>query len=248
MERKLSVGETLSEAFSIYRDQAGVLLPVAFWLFLGVAVLEGLTEESLGLFLLAIVVALIVATLYQGMVVGLVKDVQDGRRDNSVGDLMRSVAPVVLPLLGAGIVIGLGAGLGFLLLVVPGLYLVTIWAVTAPVIVVERRGVSEALGRSRQLVRGNGWPVLGVLVVTFLITVVVALVLALLAEAIAEGKILAIVFSALGTTVTAPISALVASVLYFRLLSLHGEQPSVEGLAATEPPPPPPPPSPPPAS
>jgi hypothetical protein len=248
MDRKLSVGETLREAFSIYRDQAGVLLPVAFWLFLGVAVIEGLTEESVGWFLLAIVVALVVATLYQGMVVGLVQDVQDGRRESSVGELMRSVAPVVLPLLGAGLVIGLGAGAGFLLLVVPGLYLVTIWAVAAPVIVVERRSVFDALGRSRQLVRGNGWPVLGVLVVTLLITAVVALALALLAEAIAEGEIVAIVFSALGTTVTAPISALVASVLYFRLLSLHRDQPVTEGSATEPPPPPTAPPPPPPAS
>lgn len=226
MERKLSVGETLGEAFSIYRDQAGVLLPVAFWLFLGVAVLSSVTAESVAGSLLAVVVALVVATLYQGMVVGLVRDVQDGRRDNSVGDLLRSVAPVLLPLFGAGIVIGLGAGFGFLLLVVPGLYLVTIWAVAAPVIVVERRGVFDALGRSRQLVRGNGWPVLGVLVVTLLITAVVGISLALLAEEIAEGEIVATVFAALGNTVTAPISALVASVLYFRLLEIQRQKPA----------------------
>ncbi|HVD40708.1 MAG TPA: hypothetical protein VNC16_06880 [Solirubrobacterales bacterium] len=221
MKTKLSVGDTLGEVFSIYRDQAGVLLPVAFWLFLGVAILEALTEEVVVGFLLAIVLSLVVATLYQGMVVGLVQDVQDGRRDSSVSDLMRSVAPVVLPLLGAGLIIGVGAGIGFLLLVVPGLYLITIWAVTAPVIVVERRGVFDALGRSRQLVRGSGWPVLGVLVLTFLITAVVGAALALLANAIADSEILAIVLSVLGTTVTAPIAALVASVLYFRLLEIR---------------------------
>jgi len=207
-----------------------VLLPVAFWLFLGVAILEGVTEESFGWFLLAAVVSLAVATLYQGMVVGLVKDVQDGRRDSSVGELMRSVAPVVLPLIGAGLLIGLGAGAGFLLLVVPGLYLITIWAVAAPVIVIERRGVFDALGRSRQLVKGNGWPVLGVLVVAFLIAIVVTFVMLALAEAIADGEILAIVLSALGTTVTAPISALVASVLYFRLLRFDSEPAPGSGL------------------
>lgn len=230
MEKKISVGDTLGEAFSIYRDQAGVLLPVAFWLFLGVAILEGVTEESVGFFLLAIVVSLAVATLYQGMVVGLVKDIQDGRRDSSVGELMRSVAPVVLPLIGAGLLIGLGAGAGFLLLVVPGLYLITIWAVVAPVIVIERRGVFDSLGRSRALVKGNGWPVLGVLVVAFLIAIVATLVMLALAEAIADGEILAIVLSALGTTVTAPISALVASVLYFRLLRFDGEPAPGSGL------------------
>jgi hypothetical protein len=230
MEKKISVGDTLREAFSIYRDQAGVLLPVAFWLFLGVAILEGVTEESFGWFLLAVVVSLAVATLYQGMVVGLVKDVQDGRRDSSVGELMRSVAPVVLPLLGAGLLIGLGAGAGFLLLVAPGLFLITIWAVAAPVIVIERRGVFDALGRSRQLVKGNGWPVLGVLVVAFLIAIVVTFVMLAIAEAIADGEILAIVLSALGTTVTAPISALVASVLYFRLLRFDSEPALGSGL------------------
>jgi len=226
MERKLSVGETLGEAFSIYRDQAGVLLPVAFWLFLAVAVLEGLTEDDAGWLLAAIVIGLVIATLYQGMVVGLVQDVQDGRRDSSVGELMRSVLPVLLPLVGAGIILGLGIGIGFLLLVVPGLYLLTIWAVTAPAIVVERRGVFDALGRSRQLVRGNGWVVLGTILIAFLIGIVVAISLAWIAEEIADGEILKIVFSALASTVTAPIEALVASVLYFRLLDLQGEQPA----------------------
>lgn len=227
MEKKLRVGETLKETFAIYRDQAGVLLPVAFWLFLGVAIADALTKDMVGGFLLATVLSLAVATLYQGMVVGLVEDVQDGRRDSSVGDLMRSVAPVVLRLLGAGLLVGIGAGIGFVLLVAPGLYLITIWAVTAPVIVVERRSVFDALGRSRQLVRGNGWPVLGVLVLAFLIAAVVGAALALLAHAIADSEILAIVLSALGTMVTAPIGALIASVLYFRLIEI-GRKAAVE--------------------
>jgi hypothetical protein len=226
MNTNLSVGDTLRQAFSIYRDQAGVLLPVAFWLFLGVAIVEGLTEGSFGWFLLAIVLALTVSTLYQGMVVGLVQDVRDGRRDSSIGDLLRSVAPVVLPLLGAGLIVGICAGIGFLLLLVPGLYLITIWAVVAPVIVIERCGIADALGRSRQLVRGNGWPVLGVLALAFLITAVVGAILALLGEAIADSEILAVVLSALGTAVTAPIAALVASVLYFRLLEIKGQEPA----------------------
>jgi hypothetical protein len=69
MERRLSVGDTLSEVFRIYREQAGVLLPVAFWLFLIVAIVNGVTEGQLSLFWLGIVVSLAVGTLYQGMVV-----------------------------------------------------------------------------------------------------------------------------------------------------------------------------------
>lgn len=213
MEPKLSVGDTLGRTFSIYRDQAGVLLPVAFWLFLAVSVIEALGAGNLGLGLIALVVSLAASTLYQGTVVGLVSDVQDGRRDNSVGELMRSVAPVVLPLIGAGILSGLGIVFGLVLLVVPGLYLLTIWAVIAPVIVVERRGVFDAFGRSRQLVRGSGWPVFWTVVVSFLITFVAALVFAAIAVALSEGILVEIVLLTLGATFTAPIPALVASVI-----------------------------------
>lgn len=228
MEPKLSVGDTLSRTFSIYRDQAGVLLPVAFWLFLLVAIAELLAgDNELSLFMVSLVLGLAVTFLYQGMVVALVKDVQDGRRDHSIGELMRLVLPVLFPLIGAGVLVGISVGIGILLLIAPGLFLLTIWAVTAPVIVIERRGVFDALGRSRQLVRGNGWPVLGVILVALLIGVVVAILLAVAADAITDGEIVGAVFSTLAATVTAPIEGLVASVLYFRLLELQPAPASV---------------------
>ena len=234
MQRKIRVGEILSEAFAIYRGQAGVLLPVAFWLFLGVAVLEALLEDSIALLLVALL-TLVVTFLYQGMVVGLVRDVQDGRRDASVRELMSSVVPVLMPLIGAGLLTAIGIVFGFVLLIAPGLYLLTIWAVTAPVVVIERRGVFDALGRSRQLVRGNGWPVLGAFLVAIAIGLAVSLGLAAVAESLAEGEILEIVFYALASTVTAPIEALVASVLYFRLLEINDEPLAVEGSVPQEP-------------
>ena len=236
MERKVEVGETLGKAFAVYREQAGVLLPVAFWLFLALAVVEALTAGNLSLFWVSIVVGLAISTLYQGMVVGLVEDVQDGRRDSSVGELMRSVIPVLGALIGAGILAGLGVAGGLILLVVPGLYLLTIWAVIAPVIVVERRPVFDAFGRSRQLVRGNGWPVFGTVLIAFLITLAASALFLTIAVSLAEGILVEIVFSALASTVTAPIPALVAAILYFRLLAIEGEQPSLEGLMAPDPP------------
>jgi hypothetical protein len=223
MERRLDVGETLSEVFGIYRDQAGVLLPVAFWLFLVVAIVNGLTEGNLSVFWLSIVVSLAVGTLYQGMVVRLVQDIQDGRRDSSIGELMRSVLPVLGALVGAGVLAGLGIAAGFFLLIVPGLILLTMWAVIAPAIVVERRAVFDAFGRSRQLVKGQGWPVFGTVVVAYLIAFVAEIVFILIANSIAEGAIVRIVFSALASTLAAPIGALVAAVLYFRLVAIKGE-------------------------
>lgn len=222
MNKKIDVGGTLSEVFSIYGANAGVLLPVAFWLFLVVAILNGIAGSSLILILLASVVGIAAGTLYQGTVVNLVRDVQDGQRDFSASELLSSATPFIAPLIGAGILAGIAIGIGLFLLIVPGLFLLTIWAVIAPVIVVEKSPVMAAFGRSRALVKGNGWPVFGAIVVAFVIVIVGGLVFGAIAAGIADGPLLRIVFSALASTITAPISALVAAVLYYRLRAVEG--------------------------
>jgi hypothetical protein len=239
MNRKLDVGATLSQAFSIYGSQAGVLLPVAFGLFLIVAVVNAILAHSLILLPLTLAVSVIAGTLYQGMVVGLVSDVQDGRRDSSVEDLVRSTGPVILPLIGAGILAGLGIGVGFLLFVVPGLILLTIWSVIAPVIVVEHSGAIDAFGRSRQLVRGNGWQVFGAIVIVIIIVAVVQGILGAIGSGISGGLGVLIVFNVISSTLTAPIVALVAAVIYFRLREIEqGAQPPATTPPAAPPPPP----------
>jgi hypothetical protein len=222
MNRKLEVGDTLGQVFSTYAAEAGVLLPVAFWLFLIVAIVNGVIGKNLALFPIELAVSTIAATLYQGMVVSLVRDVQDGRRDSSIGELIRSAMPVLLPLIGAGLLSGLAIGVGTVLFIVPGLILLTIWAVIAPVIVVERSGVFASFGRSRQLVRGKGWPVFGVIVVAFAIAIVGGLIFNAIAAGISDGVLIRIVFTAIASTITAPITALAAAVLYFRLRAIGG--------------------------
>ncbi len=218
MNRKLDVGGTLSQIFSTYGAQAGVLLPVAFGLFLVVAVVNGILAHSLVLLPLALGVSIIAGTLYQGMVVGLVRDVQDGKRDSSVGELIEATWPVVLPLIGAGILAGIAIGIGFLFLFIPGLILLTIWSVIAPVIVVERSGVIDAFGRSRALVKGNGWQVFGVIFVVFLITGIASLVLGAIGTGISDSFGMQVLVNVIASTVTAPIAALAASTIYFSLL------------------------------
>ena len=225
MNRKLDVGGVLSQTFSTYGAQAGVLLPLAFTLFLLVAVIDDLVAGSLLLFPLGLAVSVVAGTLYQGMVVNLVSDVQDGRRDSSIEELVKATMPVVLPLIGAGLLAGLGIGIGFLLLVVPGLILMTLWAVIAPVIVVERSGVIAAFGRSRELVRGNAWQVFWAILTVVVITVVVGAVFAAIAIAISDTVLMRILFNVIASTVTAPIAALVAAVIYFRLREIKGSTP-----------------------
>ena len=220
---RLSVGDSLNEVFALYQQNFGVLIPAAFWLFLPVSILGGIVgNKDVGLLALVAIVTFAVAMLYQGMVVSLVRDVQDDTAHHSVGELLGSVGPVLPTLLVTAVLYGIGVGVGFVLFIVPGCILLTIWAVIAPVIVIERAGVSAAFTRSQGLVRDYGRPVFGTVISATLIAAVATLILTGIAEAIAGGPILRIVFGTLATTLTAPIGGLVAAVLYYRLVGIKG--------------------------
>jgi uncharacterized membrane protein len=170
------------------------------------------------------------------MVVSLVRDVQDGSRDSSVGQLIEETWPVVLPLIGAGILAGIGIAIGLIIFIVPGLILLTIWSVIAPVIVVERSGAIDAFGRSRALVKGNGWQVFGVIVVVFLIATIASFVLRAIGASISDSVAMLALFSLIASTLTAPITALAASVIYFNLIALQAPAETVPAADAPLPP------------
>jgi hypothetical protein len=210
----ISPGAIVSRIWEIYRDQFSVLVSTAVVLF-SIQFVLTLVLSTAAAFALAIVFWAL-SILYQGMVVELVKDIQDGRRDHSIRDLIRSVEPVFWPLAAVSVLFGIGVGIGFVFLIVPGLILLVIWSVVAPVTVLERPGVFAAFGRSRQLVHGNGWNVFAVIVVVFLSVLVVSVGVGLLAGSLGSvGR--AFVQWALDSAL-APITALSASVLYFALL------------------------------
>jgi hypothetical protein len=215
MTRNIDIGAVVSKVFETYRQYAGVLLPVAAVLFLVEALFGLLGRDSVGIALVASIIGIVLTTLYTGMVVELVDDVRDGRLDQSVGDLFRSVTPVLGTLILVSLLAGLGIGIGFVLIVVPGLILLTIWAVVAPVTVLERPGVIAAFGRSRELVRGNGWQVFGVMVLFFVVNIVIAFILAAIGSGL--GDVGQAVLEWIGRIVTAPLSALAAAILYFEL-------------------------------
>jgi hypothetical protein len=212
---KIDVGDVISKVFRIYVDYAGVLLPVAAVLFLIDAVFRWLGLDSVGLAFVGSVVGVILNTLYTGMVVELVNDVRDGRLDQTVGGLFGAVTPVLFALLAVSILAGIGIAIGLVLLIVPGLILATFWAVVAPVTVLERPGVFPAFGRSWELVRGNGWPVFGVIIMFILIFIAIGIVLGVIGALLGDAG--EVILGYVGTVITAPLVALAASVLYFEL-------------------------------
>jgi hypothetical protein len=225
MNEKLDVGQVLSRTFAMYRDQFALLIGAALILFVPVGLINGLfySEGGFLLSLLAGALSIVATFWYQGMVVEAARDILDGRRDQTIGGLFSSASPVLAPLIGAGILAGIGIAIGFVLLIIPGLFLLTIWSVLVPVIVLERTGVFDSFGRSRELVKGNGWQVFGVLVVLFLIILVIRLVLSVIIGAILDSFAGFALADIIVNLFTVPLSALAASNIYFELKRLRGE-------------------------
>jgi hypothetical protein len=216
MPARIDVGGVIRRVLSIYVDQAPVLMPAAAVVFVFTGILSTvLVNSSSGLLLLSLLIGFVATMLFTGMVVELVADVQGGRRDAKPGQLLRAVTPVLGQLVLVGVVAGVAIGIGFVLVVIPGLILLTMWSVAAPVIVLERPPGLGALGRSSQLVRGNAWRVFGVILVFDVLVAIVASGIDLGADAAGTG--VGIVVSVVIGVLRAPLAALAAAVVYFEL-------------------------------
>lgn len=118
--------------------------------------------------------ALIVETLLSfvaqaALVYGTLRQLQ-GRRAR-FADIVATGLRKVLPVALVSLAVGLLALLGFALLVIPGLFVMTIYAVAVPAAVAESLGVRASLNRSDALTKGYRWPVFGALLVTMVLQV-----------------------------------------------------------------------------
>jgi hypothetical protein len=156
----------------------------------------------------------------QGALAKAVEDVRHGR-ELSVADTLRQAGGRLGVLAVAGVLAVLGILAGLALLIVPGLVLLTWWVVLSPVIMLERSGVAHGFGRSRALVRGNAWPVFGVVVLTVLVLLAFSLALGIALTPLG-GVARGFLQAAIGQTLAAPFAAVAWTLTYFRLRDLEG--------------------------
>ena len=226
----MTVGGVLGEAWKLYTRFFTRFFVVAAIVYLVVNLLNAILGSLIGssasvaalVALITFVVSLVGTFWLQGALVYAVDDVRDGRVDSSIGEVFERVRPHLGTLILAGIVAGFGIAIGLVLLIVPGLVLLTWWCLIVPVIVLEGKQAGEAFTRSRELVRGHGWTVFGIVVITAL------------ASGIALGVIQSI-FSFLGaflrywiggaiaSAIVGPFLAVALTVTYFELRQSSGE-------------------------
>ncbi len=164
------------------------------------------------------------------------------------------------------ILFALGLLVGFLLLIIPGIYLSIAWALAIPVLLSEDAKGSKALGRSYRLVRGHWWKTFGTLIVMYIMVslvqqglLVVVSELVVGSDAGTLGAILVTVVNTALYLITLPFTTAVLTLIYFDLrvrkegvdIAMAAEGIGGEGQRLAPPPPddtppPPPPPSAPP--
>lgn len=228
----------IKEAWDLYKAHWKHLLAISFVIYIALALITAVLTAVLswlGL-IVATLISVIGAFLLQGALVKAVQDIRDGRADMTLGQTVEGARPHLASIAGASILAGLGIGLGLVLLIVPGLYLMTIWAVIIPVVVIENKPTMESFGRSRQLVAGYGWNVFGLIVLMALLMIGFGLVLSLILASLPTW-LQDFVSNVVSGALTAPFWALAITLLYFRLTETKETAPGLQPPPTGAPPP-----------
>ena len=222
-------GEVLQEAWALYKVQWRHLVPLALVVYLALSLITLALTALLGWVGIAVGALVSLAGIFwlQGALVEAVADVRDGRADLSIGETLKRVQPRVWAIAAAGVLAAIGIAVGLVLLIVPGLVLLTWWSLVLPVIVLERAQVLKAFGRSRELVRGNGWSVFGLIVLTIVLVIAASIVIAIVLFWL-PNEVQSYITDVVANTLTAPFVALAWTLMYYRLREprLAGEPPA----------------------
>ena len=235
----MAIGEVLSEAWNLYKRFLWQFFLTALVVFAVLDLLSALAAaaagDSVGAGILWALIAFTIGIVgyfwVQGALVELVRDVRDGRADRSIGETYATVQPRLPALIAAGILAAIGIGIGLILFIVPGLFLLTIWSMLVPVIVIEGRAAGESFSRSREIVRGHGWPVFGLILITF-ITIGIASALIRLVFSPLPSFLDNWLGSLVAHSLTVPFAAAALTTAYFKLAAPAAETVSPEAEAS----------------
>jgi hypothetical protein len=215
----LTLGAVYGEAWGLYRLLMRQSILTAFLVFAvvdGIGQLSGLPESTAArvvLGLLSFVLTFSGPVVVQGALVHIVRNIHEGRPPERIPALVREAGRRFWSLLGASILYGLGVIVGLVLLVVPGVIVAARWCLLAPLIMLEGQFVGAARERSSDLVRGRTATVALIVVVTFVVTNAIFWPVGF----VGLDPRIRFPLGLAWASVTAPFSAHVLTVLYYRI-------------------------------
>src|SRR5579871_3822002 len=164
--RPLTLGELLDRAFQLYRSRFAIFAGIAAVAYLPVFVIQAFTlwspkviSPTMGIaaavgFIVLIVLRLLGVAAANSATI-IVVSAAYLERPITVGEAYRRVSGMLVRVFFIMIATGIGIGIGFVLLIVPGVVLFLMWALAIPVAVLEDAGLGESVSRSRELTAGH---------------------------------------------------------------------------------------------
>lgn len=231
--RPRDIGGLFGDAFTAYVRNFGAFLAIGTAVVVPVELIVsgiGLGELSGGYdptntgATTAVLIAqsyLLIGPLMTAMVIHALLAVADGRRPNvrlAITSGLEAFRPIFLAVLIAAV----GVAAGFLLLILPGIWLLVRWYFVPQAVVVDGRRSVTALERSAELVRGSWWRVFGLVIFATLATDIPGTLIQLPFNAwasSADSSAIALVGAIVASAIAAPFEALMLTLLYFDLLA-----------------------------
>jgi hypothetical protein len=118
------------------------------------------------------------------------------------------------PIIWISILVGLATLGGFILLIIPGIFIWVKLSVSVQSLVVENKRGTEAMSRSWNLTKGYGWQVFGILIVTYILA---GIVTGIIAAIFGNNWFLNAIGTSIGQIIVLPFTALVLIVMYLDL-------------------------------
>lgn len=215
---RLSIAEVLGEAWSLYTRYAGKLILLCAGVFALVSLVPaaiGPTRDP-GLVAVVVILDIVAIALLQGALAVAVGELRAGRTGLSLARVLSRAAEHFWPLVIAVLLLAVAVVGGLILLIVPGLVLLTYTMAVVPAVVLEGRDPLGAFQRSFALVRGDGLAVFAIIALTTLVSVAVS---AAIQAALAPLPRFVDIYLAwvVANSVVVPLVALAWTVTYFDL-------------------------------
>jgi len=235
---KLSPREIAREMWEVYRHHWLFLVSAAIVVLLPQSIadafLEGFHVEhfrtvadfaTFGAALLTGAVNFFGQAVYAGLAAAAVIDWRAGQRLAGLSELLRAMPIKRLILL--DILITLLTAIGLVLVIVPGLIVLTYIGISPAVLKIEHLGVQQALSRSIELVRGRARQVFVIVIGAIFVTEAAVQLVAVPFSGVA---VLTVV-NLLAEGIFQPIEGLAIALVAIHLLELHGQAAAPDEMA-----------------
>jgi hypothetical protein len=226
LTRERSVGEILVTALSVYRRYpllfatlaVGVIAPyeLARLALTGDGPLRSGGGHAGSLVVFQLLYYVLVGPLISALHVHAVIEIGEGRKPKLGSVAIRGLG-VLAVVVAAQISAGIGIALGFLALIIPGIFLSLRWSVVAQTAAIDNEGWLPALHRSRQLTAGHYSHIFGLLFATGALTFAVGAIAGAATVGGRSTDVGSVLIGIAVYTIIASFSALTLAILYFDL-------------------------------